>query len=63
MVAGKSGMKEIGGYFELERGPFKPYHDGVYLNSGRNALRYIVRKLGIHKIHVPYYTCPVVFEA
>lgn len=63
MAAGKSGMKEIGGYFELGKGPFKPYHDGVYLNSGRNALRYILRKLGIHKIHVPYYTCPVVFEA
>ena len=56
-------MKEIGGYFGLERGVFTPYHDGVYLNSGRNALQYIDRKLGIHKVHVPHYTCPVVFEA
>lgn len=57
-------MKEIGGYFELEGGGVGPrYHEGAYLNSGRNALRYIVQNLGIHKIHVPYYTCPVVFEA
>jgi hypothetical protein len=57
-------MKEIGGYFELPGEAVKPYyHEGVYLNSGRNALRYIVQKLGIHKIHVPHYTCPVVYEA
>ena len=56
-------MKEIGGYFELTGGNQPRYHDGIYLNSGRNALRFIVRKLGIRKLHVPAYTCPVVFEA
>ena len=56
-------MKEIGGYFELECGHNPLYHKGVYLNSGRNALRYIVRKLGIRKLHIPYYTCPVVNQA
>ena len=56
-------MKEIGGYFELAGGNQPRYHNGIYLNSGRNALRFIVRKLGISKLHVPAYTCPVVFEA
>jgi len=56
-------MREIGGYFELERGPYAPLHGGVLLNSGRSALRLIVRLLKITRIHVPYYTCPVVHEA
>ena len=56
-------MKEIGGYLELAGGNQPLYHDGIYLNSGRNALRFIVRKLGIRKLHVPAYTCPVVFDA
>lgn len=56
-------MREIGGYFELECGKGRPYHTGVYLNSGRNALRYIIRCLGIKKLHVPRYTCPVVWQA
>ncbi len=37
----------IGGYFELElsdRGAF-PCQDGVLLNSGRNALEYILRSI------------------
>lgn len=53
-------MKPIGGYFELERGYFQPRHNGVYLNSGCNALRLIIRELKIKRLHVPYYTCPVV---
>lgn len=56
-------MREIGGYFELECGHNPLYHKGVYLNSGRNALRYIIRKFGIRKLHIPYYTCPVVNQA
>ena len=56
-------MREIGGYLELECGKSHPYHTGVYLNSGRNALRYIIRSLGIKKLHVPRYTCPVVWQA
>jgi len=53
-------MKPIGGYFELEGGYFQPRHQGVYLNSGCNALRLIIRQLKIKRLHVPYYTCPVV---
>lgn len=57
-------MKAIGGYFELECGKSPLYHeDGVYLNICRNAIRYLIRALGIRKIHLPYYTCHVVAEA
>ena len=57
-------VKAIGGYFELEGSDgTSRLPDGVLLNSGRNALRHIVRKLGVKHIHVPYYTCPVVWDA
>lgn len=57
-------QKEIGGYFSLECGSAPSYYgNGVFLNSGRNALRYIIRLYGIRKIAVPYYTCPVVWQA
>ena len=58
-------MKAIGGYFEIEDdgiGVF-PHHKGILLNTGRNALEYILRSIGyIEKIYVPYYTCEVVLE-
>ena len=57
-------MSEIGGYFELDSGGGNvPLPDGVLLNSGRNALRHIVRQLKIKSIWVPDYTCPVVWDA
>ena len=57
-------MKEIGGYFELDPGGGDtPLPDGVLLNSGRNALRHIVRQLKIKSIWVPDYTCHVVWDA
>lgn len=56
--------KEYGGYFELECGRSNPFHQGgVYLNSARNALRYIIRAYNIKKIALPSYTCPVVWHA
>lgn len=56
--------KEIGGYFSLECGNEPLYHSGgVYLNSGRNALRYIIRAHKIKELYIPFYTCPVVVEA
>ena len=56
--------RAIGGYFELDPGTGRsPLPDGVLLNSGRNALRHIVRKLGVKLIHVPHYICPVVADA
>ncbi len=58
-------IKPIGGYFELElsnRGGFL-HDDGVLLNSGRNALEYILRSLpDIKHLYIPYFTCDVVME-
>lgn len=59
-------MGAIGGYFELadlvERGVF-PHNDGVLLNTGRNALEYILRGIGeVKHFFLPYYTCEVVLE-
>ena len=59
-------MEAIGGYFELadlvERGEF-PHNDGVLLNTGRNALEYILRSIGnVKHVYLPYYTCEVVLE-
>ena len=57
-------MKEIGGYFELDPGGGNaPLPNGVLLNSGRNALRHIVRQLKVKSIWAPEYTCPVVWDA
>ena len=57
-------VKAIGGYFELDGGGgTSSLPDGVLLNSGRNALRHIMRELGVKHIYVPYYTCPVVWDA
>ncbi len=56
--------KEIGGYFELECARNIPYHkNGILLNSAGNALRCIIRTYHIQNLHVPYYTCPVVWQA
>ena len=59
-------MKAIGGYFELadyEEGCIFPYENGILLNTGRNALEYILRSIGVVKgIFLPYYTCEVVLE-
>lgn len=59
-------MKAIGGYFSLEL-PFvqkKHIHEkGIHLNSGRNALEYILKSLpDIQCLWIPYYTCDVVLE-
>lgn len=59
-------MKAIGGYFELadyEEGSVFPHQGGVLLNTGRNALEYILRSIADMKhIYLPYYTCEVVLE-
>ena len=58
-------MDAIGGYFELadvEEGVF-PHQDGILLNTGRNALEYILRSLiEVKMVYLPYYTCEVVLE-
>lgn len=56
-------MKEIGGYSELELNIGKEYYpDALKINSGRNALLYILKAYGIKKIHIPYYICDSVLE-
>lgn len=58
--------KAIGGYFELadyEEGGAFPHQDGILLNTGRNALEYILRSIGnVKHVYLPYYTCEVVLE-
>lgn len=55
----------IGGYFELELPDYGRFlhDDGVLLNSGRNALEYVLRSLpDVRRIWIPYYTCEVILE-
>jgi len=58
-------MKPIGGYFEIadrEQGVFI-HKDGILLNTGRNALEWILRSLGkVKRVYIPSYTCDVVLE-
>lgn len=58
-------MEEIGGYFGLECAGFSLdwMKDKIALNSGRNALKYIVRAYKIKRIAVPTYTCPFVWDS
>lgn len=59
-------MKAIGGYFGLEiaQNNNKYIHsEGIHINSGRNALEYILRNIpSIHRLWIPYYTCDVIME-
>lgn len=53
-------MKEIGGYFELDK--FQSYRGEYYqnlisLNTARNALVYLVRAKQIKKLYIPYLLC------
>jgi hypothetical protein len=56
--------KSIGGYFELELNNLNSvFHDNaIVLNSGRNALEYILKAKAIQKIYIPYFTCDVLLE-
>ena len=56
--------KEIGGYFGLEiEQKFDNVKNQIALNSARNCLRYVIRAFNIKEIYIPYYTCPVVWQA
>lgn len=53
----------IGGYFELELRPGAGYHkQALPLNTGRNALEYILKARGFRKLYIPFYTCHVLLE-
>lgn len=56
-------QKTIGGYIELQipRGTVH-YPDFISLNTGRNALEYILRIRGYKVVYLPYFTCEVLLE-
>lgn len=56
-------MKEIGGYFGLEKLVSNEYHKNlIALNSGRNALLYLLKYKNIKKLYIPYYICDSVTD-
>ena len=51
-------MKEIGGYFQLDQFVNNPYYENmVELNTGRNALIYLIKTKKIKKLYLPYLLC------
>ena len=51
-------MREIGGYLGLESFPGKEYYsDLIAVNSGRNALLYLLKARKIRKLYLPQYLC------
>ena len=56
-------MKEIGGYFELDRYRLPMLHEeALALNCGRNCLSYLIEARNIKKILLPYFMCNVVSD-
>lgn len=56
-------MEAIGGYFGLELNGGEEFHkNALRLNTGRNALEYVLRANAYKKIFIPYYTCDVLLE-
>ncbi|WP_421765727.1 hypothetical protein [Ekhidna sp.] len=56
-------ISEIGGYFELELKKREAlYGNLTKLNSGRHAFEYILQSLGVKKILLPAYSCPVLLQ-
>ncbi|WP_223634483.1 hypothetical protein [Planococcus sp. 4-30] len=56
-------MKEIGGYFGMEELAHKEFHsDLIALNTGRNALLYLLKARRITKLYIPYYLCDSVSQ-
>ncbi len=55
-------INEIGGYFALDF-ILKKDDNSFALNCARNCLRYVIRAFKIKEIYLPYYTCPVIWQA
>jgi len=50
--------KEIGGYFGLETFNGREYYEHLLgVNSGRNALLYILKAKAVKKLYIPYFLC------
>ena len=59
----KNPQKPIGGYLGLELPDgTAQYADLLHLNTGRNALEYILIQKKYTKIYLPYFTCEVLLE-
>jgi len=59
----KLAMDSIGGYFGLELSKGIEFHkSAIRLNTGRNALEYILLVNSYKKIYLPYFTCNVLLE-
>lgn len=56
-------MREIGGYFELDRFSGRLYHENLLaLNNGRNALLYLLKARRIQKLYIPFFLCDSVSD-
>lgn len=63
METGTHSPKTIGGYIPLELSKGELYYpDLIALNTGRNALEYVLRIRKYTTIYLPYYTCEVLLE-
>ena len=55
--------KAIGGYIELQLPKGDEYYPSlIKLNTGRNALEYILKANNYVSIYIPYFTCEVLLE-
>jgi hypothetical protein len=55
--------KAIGGYFELQLPLKEEYYSSlIKLNTGRNALEYVLKVNNYTNIYIPYFTCEVMLE-
>ncbi len=56
-------MEAIGGFFELELRKGKEYHpNAMKLNTGRNAIEYVLKHRGYSRGFIPYYSCDSILE-
>jgi len=56
-------VKAIGGYFDLQLPIMEEFYPSlIKLNTGRNALEYILKVNGYTCIYIPYFTCEVILE-
>lgn len=56
-------VKAIGGYLNLQLPIKEEYYPSlIKLNTGRNALEYILKVNNYSSIYIPYYTCEVLLE-
>ena len=56
-------MHEIGGYFGMETLAGETYHAAlIAVNSGRNALLYLLKARNVQKLYIPGFLCDTVYE-